>query len=1122
MFARLILTFLMSILISCNTTKEDIKSDIDIHTGYEEFMIKKALVAEDNELLELWCLNYLKKKESPFVYRLLGNIYYQKKELKLAEKYYRISISGAPTEDTLLSLVTVLNLQGRYNESIPIYKEMMKMNPEYFEYPYRIAILYKLLGKYKDAINHYLLSMKKGKEEIFVLPHLIDLYFLINDTEKYSLYKSKFEKLKSKKNNFNLDSEESLLLAYKFYNQGNYSSAKDFFEKYMEKVNESSENYYFLADIYLRLGNREMAELNFEKSLDLDKYNTEALKDYFRMLMNEKKFQNAKSLLDTFAKYSKNNKDFPVLKAEFYEETGEDEEAIYLYEQAILSGNNSDSLKLKLAGMYLQTGNYKKSIDVATQIKENELYEDKERLILLNQSFLIIESADKLLLDNNSKDAEALYREAIRKSKNPFSMNKLGMYYKKKSRYSEAISLFEESYTLFKEKNYLALNEILILSKKNNPEKYLKYSQKLQDYSNTELDAFLASEYFQNKEYEKSISLLENLILEIPLRKKYLGLYSKVLKNYIRNLLNTGDLRKVSGILQKYQKEIGNDSFVTSIDRELKFKKSEKQTQVQRKIGDKYFFSGKYKSAIPVYEKILKEYKSDEVAFYLSLSYYYEYGKEKAIAFLESLDVLQIEKIDFKKIKFYLLIGEFYLAGKKLDSLLEKGIHDPEFYYYLCILKIHEQDFSSALRMIQKALHLDPVQHSYKLLEFDLLLRNKKYSRAKKIIKNEKVKELKNHYLCMFRISKGKMDKAFEVIRTIQDGDLKNYYLSQIFYKKKNFESSLLHLKLISPDTLIPGLTLLRSKVYNKTNLLGNSKTNPKKQKLDFKLQSIPILIDDTYLINTGKSVFSYQPNKNRYLWRIHFYSTEEVKELIFDESLFALGNNFLMKINPQDGQILWKKQIFMGRNYRASISKYIDLIDTQEKEGVGMIRLNRNGELIQKLYLNGSIELCGLEDGKLFVISEMGNSLSLKLYDRDLKEILVQQTIFSPSSDPIKILYSEKEFILFRRGIFIYKFRINGSLKVMRSENHNYLYLGSNDRFLYFLENSELFVVNSRNLSMDQMDFKIERFVHSDFPYIYFGGKGSYQSLNLIKRTIQKVILPERPEENTIFRISN
>ena len=90
--------------------------------------------------------------DSPRINNNVGNIYYNKKDLENAEKYYRIAASqGDIFAEPHFNLGTILQSRGDIYGAIKLYEKAIEINPGFY-YPYQnLSIIYAQRGDLAKA-----------------------------------------------------------------------------------------------------------------------------------------------------------------------------------------------------------------------------------------------------------------------------------------------------------------------------------------------------------------------------------------------------------------------------------------------------------------------------------------------------------------------------------------------------------------------------------------------------------------------------------------------------------------------------------------------------------------------------------------------------------------------------------------------------------------------------------------------------------------------------------------------------------------------------------------------------------------------------------------------------------
>ena len=93
----------------------------------------------------------------------IGKQYFDKKDYHRAENYLRQVVKkGTKYADVFNMLGVIEHIDGKFNSSIKMFKEALKINPNYTEALLNLAVLYNDLGHYGEAKKLYT-NLHKGK-----------------------------------------------------------------------------------------------------------------------------------------------------------------------------------------------------------------------------------------------------------------------------------------------------------------------------------------------------------------------------------------------------------------------------------------------------------------------------------------------------------------------------------------------------------------------------------------------------------------------------------------------------------------------------------------------------------------------------------------------------------------------------------------------------------------------------------------------------------------------------------------------------------------------------------------------------------------------------------------------
>ncbi|HOK40223.1 MAG TPA: tetratricopeptide repeat protein [bacterium] len=229
--------------------------------NYKYHLLLGNLYFENNKL-DFAAYHFKKAEENAkdnySVYYALGNIYYSNNYLNLAFNYFKKAINSTLKNkypeffedinvllyNAFIKVATILSEKGYYNAAIEAFNNALIYNKYDFIY-YNIGLLYEKLNLFDKAKENYLLALEMNYNNFDYNKSMGALLFKL---KKYNEAKKYLDI--AYKNNQN-DYETLFMLAYVFYNEGNFESAIQLFKDVLN--NNPSQSV--LVATYKNLGN---------------------------------------------------------------------------------------------------------------------------------------------------------------------------------------------------------------------------------------------------------------------------------------------------------------------------------------------------------------------------------------------------------------------------------------------------------------------------------------------------------------------------------------------------------------------------------------------------------------------------------------------------------------------------------------------------------------------------------------------------------------------------------------------------------------------------------------------------------------------------------------------------
>ena len=243
-------------------------------------------------------------------YHNIAYIYFKKKDYEKTVEYAQKTIGIAPFKsEAYLLLGDTYLLMKKYKEAIGIYECAQKNNIRSLFLYISWGSVFQMKRKYNEAIEKYLKGLELCPTQVNdeVYSRLARCYYETKNIEEAKHYAIKTQEL----NKDNYTSHEVL---------GDIAFVEQDCDKAIEEYSFCLSNskskaitYYKLARCYLLKEDFELANKNYEKSLEYDRDNKNILQEYVHALTIQGKYDEASKKLPTLEKMSEDDLDVLLL-----------------------------------------------------------------------------------------------------------------------------------------------------------------------------------------------------------------------------------------------------------------------------------------------------------------------------------------------------------------------------------------------------------------------------------------------------------------------------------------------------------------------------------------------------------------------------------------------------------------------------------------------------------------------------------------------------------------------------------------------------------------------------------------------------------------------------------------
>jgi len=595
-----------------------------------------------------------------------------------AEAYYRFS------------LAYLYRLRGRYEEAITQYQEALKRDPQSSYLYESLALLYYQRGHLQKAISHCQEAIKLDPKSSS--PHQLlgniyySLFFYSKDNSQYA--EKAVEEFEAALELDKSDSEIYLTLGKLYLGQKNYQKSIKTLYEYLQANPQSEEARFYLAKNYLEQKDYSVAIENLKQALDIRP-------GYLRAIT-------------TLASIYRLLKDTP--------------NAILTYQKGLEALPGDVGLRNSLALEYLEGKEYEKAAEEFTGVLS---YDPDNRFAL---AYLPL-SYHKL---RRYEEAEKLYVQMLEKYPDDVeSRYNLAQLYIDLKDYSNALKTYFHLLTL-KEKGEIKLedNELATLKARigiayfrnqNFPQAIQSFQEALNLNPRTKqaVMPFLILSYLKNKESDKALEICDQQMVSSPSSDTFLILKAEILGE-------KGEIEEGARLIrERIQEGEGDPLLHTALsDIYLRAKRYRQAEEVLHEalslfpnndnllfnLGSAYERTGKFELAEQTFRKVI----ANNPDHHLALNYLGYMFAEEGIKLQESIELIKRAlELDVNNGSYldslgwaYFKLNNMELAEKYLTLAVEKEGNSPEIHDHMGELYYRLQRFKEALQEWEKAISL--------------------------------------------------------------------------------------------------------------------------------------------------------------------------------------------------------------------------------------------------------------------------------------------------------------------------------------------------------------------------------------------------------------------------------
>ncbi|OMI17574.1 hypothetical protein BUQ74_09620 [Leptospira weilii serovar Heyan] len=968
-------------------------------------------------------------------------------------------------EQILLTLGIIYTAEGKNEDAIEVYGKLESLPvKDKYNYSFKKAVILKNQGKFEQSYE----TLKKIPAEEFAFPAQLNMQLgdAAVQLKKYEEAEVYFEE--ARKNNPELLSAKKsasitrVASALESGNQAmrkkNYKEAASHFQTAIQNDPKNPTPYIFLGNARILTGEYEVALKAFESSLALKSDYQEAISGIAAVHYKTGNYRKSVSVLEKAISLFPNNAIYQNQMGLNMKALGEPAKALVYFTRARELDPAFAEPVTNLVFLLIAENRYKAARKEAESLKSES--EKKQIISFIDISEQIYEG-DKHLRKGDTKVAKVFYEKAKKaSSEEPSVYNAFGRLYFISGDPKSSEENFKKALSINKQ-NIPALQGLIRLySSQKNQNLVSQYTKELENLTGNDPSAaiVLGRTYEDKKEYEKAENVYKNLQKKFP-------------NNEAVNFRLAMLYYKIS--LEENEKN-NHDSALNWISKAEKLTKdipeiaeTRKTIQENQKFGivipiiqkaNKLFDTRQYEKAIPLYQEAFQ--KTGKLTLYIKIAECHLAlgNEEKGISMLESpppgtRNLQTREAIN----AFLLRKGEIDKAEAGFKEILAKKPDSYYSHYQMGIIHLQRKEYEASIDSFDRSL----------LLNIDFVAArigkgiSMYHSGNKKLAKEEfetamqqdSANELAPYNIGIILFNDNLYNEAIaifkEIIQKNPEFSDAHYQISYIYYKRGDLEQA--------EKEIRKALDLERNEknLFGLIRILSEQKTkitNPaiKKEILELgrelaekfpasphatqaerlvitdednpvilqsyqsrgKLIGIPILINNSVILNYGTSVETLDKNRGVRLWRIQ--TKTPYKFLLADKRLVGVSEKKLEIMDLKTGLILRETTLPTGEVKKANLSGENILIE---------IAFGKNSKIYSysdQLELNGSIVFegsfwSGIKSGVLFSVAQK-EGIRTQVYDSSLKD-LNAKTISQKGTGELRFLGSYETGIFFLSG---------------------------------------------------------------------------------------------------------
>ncbi|WP_078125345.1 tetratricopeptide repeat protein [Leptospira alexanderi] len=968
-------------------------------------------------------------------------------------------------EQILLTLGIIYTAEGKNEDAIEVYGKLESLPvKDKYNYSFKKAVILKNQGKFEQSYE----TLKRIPAEEFAFPAQLNMQLgdAAVQLKKYEEAEVYFEE--ARKNNPELLSAKKsasitrVASALENGNQAmrkkNYKEAASHFQTAIQNDPKNPTPYIFLGNARILTGEYEAALKAFESSLALKSDYQEAISGIAAVHYKTGNYRKSVSVLEKAISLFPNNAIYQNQMGLNMKALGEPAKALVYFTRARELDPAFAEPVTNLVFLLIAENRYKAARKEAESLKSES--EKKQIVSFIDISEQIYEG-DKHLRRGDTKGAKVFYEKAKKaSSEEPSVYNAFGRLYFISGDPKSSEENFKKALSINKQ-NIPALQGLIRLySSQKNQNLVSQYTKELENLTGNDPSAaiVLGRTYEDKKEYEKAENVYKNLQKKFPNNEavnfRLAMLYYKIsLEENERN--NHDSALNWISKAEKLTKDIPEIA------------ETRKTIQENQKFGivipiiqkaNKLFDTHQYEKAIPLYQEAFQ--KTGKLTLYIKIAECYLAlgNEEKGISMLESpppgtRNLQTREAIN----AFLLRKGEIDKAEAGFKEILAKKPDSYYSHYQMGIIHLQRKEYEASIDSFDRSLLLNTDFVAARIGKGISMYHsgNKKLAKEEfeTAMQQDSANELAPYNIGIILFNDNLYNEAIaifkEIIQKNPEFSDAHYQISYIYYKRGDLEQA--------EKEIRKALDLERNEknLFGLIRILSEQKTkmtNPaiKKEILELgrelaekfpasphatqaerlvitdednpvilqsyqsrgKFIGIPILINNSVILNYGTSVETLDKNRGVRLWRIQ--TKTPYKFLLADKRLVGISERKIEIMDLKTGLILRETTLPTGEVKKANLSGENILIEVVSGKNSRIYSYSDQLELNGSIVFEGSF-WSGIKSGVLFSVAQK-DGIRTQVYDSSLKD-LNTKTISQKGTGELRFLGSYETGIFFLSG---------------------------------------------------------------------------------------------------------